>query len=98
MAAKPAKFVKRGSLYVPYSSGFTKAAEYSQQRKQVYDYTVDSRALLTPYDRKKVMSIGRYLFNNNSVVRGCINEMASLASAVVAATGRGKRQSPLSTA
>lgn len=83
MAAKPAKFVKRGSLYVPYSSGFTKAAEYSQQRKQVYDYTVDSRALLTPYDRKKVMSIGRYLFNNNSVVRGCINEMASLASAVV---------------
>lgn len=83
MAAKPAKFVKRGSLYVPSSSGFTKAAVQSEQRKTIRDYAVDAASLLTPYDRKRVMSIGRYLFNNNSVVRGCINEMASLASAVV---------------
>jgi hypothetical protein len=83
MAAKPAKFVKRGSLYVPSSSGFTRAAVASEQRKTIRDYALDASALLTAYDRKRVMSIGRYLFNNNSVVRGCINEMAQLASAVV---------------
>jgi hypothetical protein len=83
MAQRPYKFVRRGLLYVPSVSGFTKGARASQQREQTPNYSIDSGGLLNATDRTRLMAIGRDLAHNCSPVRGTLNEIAKLAAAVV---------------
>lgn len=53
------------------------AAEYSKDRQDVGDWALDSRVTLSPYVRKKLLSGGRYLFENVGMVRGAIKDIAS---------------------
>lgn len=84
MAEKPYRIIERRRIYGGMqTSGFTQAAIASDKRKQLPFYDKDAPALLTSNDRRKVMTIGRWLFQNCSPVRGALNEISSLAAATV---------------
>jgi len=53
---------------------------HSGQRRYFHDYGKDAPALLGGESRRVLMTVGRYLYSNSSIVRGALNEMASLAT------------------
>lgn len=84
MAEKPYRFVERRRIFGGVQSyGFTTAAVPSEARKQQPPFDKDAPALLTSLDRTRVLTIGRWLFQNCSPVRGALNEIASLATSTV---------------
>lgn len=84
MAEKPYRFVERRRIFGGVQSyGFTTAAVPSEARKQQPPFDKDAPALLTSLDRTRVLTVGRWLFQNCSPVRGALNEIASLATATV---------------
>lgn len=57
------------------------ASVQNDQRKRIERLDVDTHRSVTPYGRRTLLSLGRWLYWNSSAVRGTINEMADLAVA-----------------
>jgi len=67
-----ASFVRSGSRQYQYA-----AADYTRERQDIGDWSSDSKNTLSSYVRRKLMSGGRYLFENVGMVRGAILDKAS---------------------
>lgn len=53
------------------------AADYTRERQDVGDWATDSKHTLSSYVRRKLLSGGRYLFENVGMVRGAIKDLAN---------------------
>lgn len=71
---RPAASVRYGSRQYQYA-----AAEYTRERQDVGDWASDSKTTLSSYVRRKLLSGGRYLFENVGMVRGAIRDRATYA-------------------
>ena len=89
MAAKPYKFNDRrgsnsGPDYFGYAlQGFADAAKVSVQREQFANANRDQRSLIAAEDRRRLLTVGRHLYQRDEVVMGVLDQMASLATKIV---------------
>lgn len=83
MTEKPYRITDRRRLY-GYSGESTflepVRTRHNGQRRRIDDYAKDAPVLLGRENRRTLMSMGRWLYSNSSIVRGAVNEMASLAT------------------
>lgn len=70
---------RRGVGGYYYSRQLIDAAQATTARRQRTNFDVDHSSLVNDWDRKKLLSIGRDLFENFPTVKGVVNEMAMLA-------------------
>lgn len=78
-AQAPYKFTDR-RRWAPGASQMLEAARPSQQRKSHIGFDRDTPRLIHGSDRRSLMSIGRWLYWNDAIVRGAVNDMATIAS------------------
>ena len=89
MATKPYKYVDRrgtnaGSNYFGATlAGFADAAKVSVQREQFANANRDSYSLVGSEDRRRLLTVGRHLYQRDEVVMGVLDQMASLATKIV---------------
>ena len=89
MAEKPYKFIdRRGSNTGPNyfgstMQGFVDAAKISVQREQFQNANRDARALVGEEDRRRLLTVGRHLYQRDEVVMGVLDQMSSLATKIV---------------
>ena len=89
MAAKSYKFIDRrgtnaGLNYFGATlTGFADASKVSVQREQFENANRDSRALVGAEDRRRLLTVGRHLYQRDEVVMGVLDQMASLATKIV---------------
>lgn len=63
--------------------GFAESAKTSRQRQAFINYDKDALSLFPREDRKALMTIGRALFQNSSIVQAALNQMSSMATSIV---------------
>ena len=89
MATKPYKIVdRRGANTGPnyFGStlpGFADAAKISVQREQFQNANRDAHSLVGSEDRRRLLTVGRHLYQRDEVVMGVLDQMASLATKIV---------------
>jgi hypothetical protein len=83
MAAKP--FVFYDARGRPMATPVSEAARGSQQRRSHTGYDRDAAALFPRVSRETLMSVGRWMYTNSSLVAGAVNEQAQIISGDVSA-------------
>ena len=89
MAEKPYKFTDRRGLGAGFTyfggtgRGFSEAARTSFQRQQYDLYDKDGVALMPSFDRRKLMTVGRALYMNSSVVKSALDQMSRMSTSLI---------------
>lgn len=79
MASAPLTFLeKKWAAGYGNSNSLVTAATQTSDRKQVSMLDKDTHRSITPYGRRTLMTLGRWLYWNVSAVRGTIREMVNL--------------------
>ncbi len=79
MSTPPLTFLEKKWQAGGGSNTLLRTATQNNDRAQIPMLDRDTHRTITPYGRRTLMTLGRWLYWNVSAVRGTINEMASLA-------------------
>lgn len=77
------KIVDQYGRPMSYGTGGTpihQAANWSYKRQNIWDQSTDNSASVSGYSRDKLSQIGRWLYANDTAIRGAVNEIATFSA------------------
>lgn len=88
---KPYRFTDR-RRWAPGAAQVVESARPHPQRKFHAGFDRDASRIIQGTDRRALMSIGRWLYWNDPIVRGCINDIANISSGSLSVQFNGVNQ------